>query len=676
MLPVDQMLHLRIDCPVNNVTMITPPDENENKLEDASLSDIYRLTPKPTLVLDHSLHIVQVSDSHVAAFSWSRDQLLTTSVYDLPPSIVPSPNIAALSGAISTALSTRDVQVIEDVQVDGAHYSLSVTPIFRNDALLYVLLEAQRTKRDQINLMSKQTYLNETYKILIDTVKGYAIFMLDTRGHIATWNSGAAILKGYSSTEIIGRHFSVFYGREDREINKPARELEVCLQEGKVEDEGWRYRKDGTRFWANVMITPIYQNGSHIGFVKVTRDMTERRAAEARLIDAFEESARLKSDFLANMSHELRTPMNGMFLALTMLIRTELNDEQREYASILEDSTSILLQVINDVLDYSKLSSGSFPLNADVLDVPTVINAVVRNCRPTLKPGVKLQTTIEPDFPLKVKGDTLRFRQVLQNLVSNAVKFTENGHVQINATYAVDDKDPNLYVVSTEVVDSGIGVPESAVGTLFTPFTRFADTATRRYQGTGLGLSICKSLAELMDGAVGFHANPDGPGSVFWMRAKMARVDLPVAHAKKKLAPVTPVALDHSAALQEVAPHNHILLVEDNKVNQTIMLKLLGSLGFERVDAAWDGAEAVRLVKQKPLSYNVILMDINMPVMDGLTATELIRQMKVDVPIIALTGNALKGDAETYLARGMTDYIAKPLHRQQLVDLLWKWCGP
>jgi osomolarity two-component system sensor histidine kinase TcsA len=589
---------------------------------------------------------------------------------------VPSPNIASPSGAISTALSTREIQVIENVPAEDVHYSLSVTPIFRNDALLFVLLEAQQSKRERVNQLSEQTYLNDTYKILIDTVKDYAIFMLDTRGYIATWNSGASILKGYSSAEIIGRHFSVFYGREDCETKKPARELELCLQDGKVEDEGWRYRKDGTQFWANVMITPIYQNGSHIGFVKVTRDLTERRAAEARLIDAFEESAKLKSDFLANMSHELRTPMNGMFLALTMLMRTELNGEQREFASILEDSTSILLQVINDVLDYSKLSSGSFPLNADVLNVSSVINAVVRNCRPTLKPGVELQTTVQPGFPVNVKGDSLRFRQVLQNLVSNAVKFTENGHVQINASYAVDDKDPHLYVVSAQVVDSGIGVPDAAVGTLFTPFTRFADTTTKRYQGTGLGLSICKSLAELMDGAVGFHANPDGPGSVFWMTAKMARVDAPVAPTKKKLAPATPVVVDSSAALQEVAPHKNVLLVEDNKVNQTIMLKLLSSLGFERVDAAWDGAEAVRLVKQKPLSYNVILMDINMPVMDGLMATELIRKMKVDVPIIALTGNALKGDAEMYLARGMTDYIAKPLHRQQLVDLLWKWCGP
>jgi osomolarity two-component system sensor histidine kinase TcsA len=292
-----------------------------------------------------------------------------------------------------------------------------------------------------------------------------------------------------------------------------------------------------------------------------------------------------------------------------------------------------------------------------------------------VKPGVKLTPTVSKGFPRAIKGDPLRFRQVLQNLVSNAVKFTESGHVRINATYAEDEKDPNVYLISTQVVDTGIGVPEDAASTLFTPFTRFADTATKQYQGTGLGLSICKSLAELMNGAVGFHANPDGPGSVFWMTAKMARLDSSVSPTRQSLPSVTSASSDPSEQLRKIAPLKHILLVEDNKVNQTIMMKLLGSLGFQLVDAAWDGAEAVRMVKQKPLAYSLILMDINMPVMDGLVATEHIRRINLDVPILALTGNALKGDAETYLAKGMNDYIAKPLHRQQLVDLLWKWCG-
>lgn len=703
-----QMLHLNLEDrrPVNFAMVVTPPAESEIRTPDKvtgsplhdretttttlssspaittndPMSRIYRHTPTPTIVLDGSLRIIEASDSHLALFSRSREELLNTSIYEISPRSVPAPDIASLSGALGAAITTRTPQAIYSVRAQrDVHFSLRVTPIYEDETLIYVLLEAHSMGAEQPkHNINEQIYLNETYKILVDTVKDYAIFMLDTRGHIATWNSGAAILKGYTADEIIGKHFSIFYGREDRQANKPARELELCIRDGKVEDEGWRYRKDGVRFWANVMITPIYQLGRHVGFVKVTRDLTERRAAEERLIEAFEESSKLKTEFLANMSHELRTPMNGMMLALTMLMRTPLTNDQQEYASILEDSTTMLLQVINDVLDYSKLSSGSFSLNTDVLNAPNIVNAVIRNCQPALKPGVVLESFIASNFPQNIKGDPLRFRQVLQNLVSNAVKFTEKGYIHVKASCSVDPNEPQSYIVSVQVEDTGIGVPEAAVNTLFTPFTRFADSATRRYQGTGLGLSICKSLAELMDGAVGFHANPERSGSVFWIRAKMRRIDWPAFRIPKSIKPSTPesTTVDTSALLHKVAGQKQILLVEDNKVNQTIMIKLLATLGFQRIDAAWDGAEAVRMVKQKPLAYHVILMDINMPVMDGLMATEQIRQMRVDVPIIALTGNALKGDAETYLAKGMNDYIAKPLHRQQLVDMLWKWCGP
>lgn len=699
-----QVLHLSLEDrhPVDFNMRISPPAENENEIENTNknnqnatipldsvarrdttppdpMSRIYRCTPTPTIVLDGSLRVIEVSDSHLALLNHTRAQLVGTSIYELAPRSVPAPDIALLSGALGAALTTHSVQSIQPIRVAGcdSDLALRITPIFDGDTLIYLLLESQTIECQPHDhpQMNEQPYLNETYKILVNTVKDYAIFMLDTNGHIATWNSGASILKGYAPSEIIGQHFSIFYGKEDRRTQKPARELDVCLREGRVEDEGWRYRKDGSRFWANVMITPIFQLGRHVGFVKITRDLTERKAAEARLIDAFEESAKLKTDFLANMSHELRTPMNGMFLALTMLMRTPLTEDQREYASILEDSTSILLQVINDVLDYSKLSSGSFSLTADVLNVSSVVNAVIRNCQTAVRSGVVLESLIPPDFPQHLQGDPLRFRQVLQNLVSNAVKFTEEGYVRVNASYTPDPQNPQLHDILIEVVDSGIGVPEEAISTLFTPFTRFADSATRRYQGTGLGLSICKSLAELMKGAVGFRTNPDGPGSIFWMSAKMGRMDLPTPTSRRSASPIPSVHnFDPEPLLRKVAPQKQILLVEDNNVNHTIMMKLLGTLGFERVDAAWDGAEAVRMVKQKPLAYNVILMDINMPVMDGMVATKQIRGMKVDVPIIALTGNALKGDAETYLAQGMDDYIAKPLHRQQLVDLLWKWC--
>ncbi|CBF82150.1 hypothetical protein AN5296.2 [Aspergillus nidulans FGSC A4] len=638
-----------------------------------SLSRIYRCTPVPTIVLDASMVIIEVSNSHVALFGKPRDSLLHTSISDVSPECIPVPNIPILYGALRAACSTREIQVVEHVVVgEKIAHNLRVTPVYEDETLLFVVLEVENLRAEVIN--NQHAYMNETYKILVDTVKDYAIFMLDPTGHIATWNAGAGVLKGYKAEEIIGKHFSILYSPADRDNGKPARALDVCLREGRIEDEGWRYRRDGSRFWANVLITPIYQFGQHVGFVKVTRDLTERKEAEACMIAAFEESSRLKTDFLANISHEIRTPMNGMQIALTMLTDTGLSEEQREHANIVQDSMSLLLQIVNDVLDYSKLSSGSFSLHADMLDIREIVGAVVRNCRSSLQEGVELDTEISPKLPTRMRGDPLRYRQVLQNLVGNAVKFTEKGSIHVKITSSTDEEDSDSSVVRTEVTDTGIGVPDSAINTLFTPFSRFANSAARKYQGTGLGLSICKSLAELMDGSVGYSPNPNASGSVFWFTAKMGGRSV-TPPSKSPSVSGSPVPTEVASEMRSIAPRKHVLLVEDNIVNHTVMLKLLHTIGFQRIDGAWNGAEAVRMVRQKPLSYDIILMDVSMPVLDGLAATEQIRDMGLTMPIIAITGNAMKGDAETYIAQGMDDCICKPVHRDQLLRVLWKWFG-
>ncbi|CAG8128091.1 unnamed protein product [Penicillium nalgiovense] len=352
--------------------------------------------------------------------------------------------------------------------------------------------------------------------------------------------------KEYTPSEIIGKHFSVFYSPEDYDRDKPGRGLRLALQNGRIEDEGWR------------LVATLALSRSRV---------TSRNGRRRRL--------------------------------------------QLEYLSIIEDSTSVLLQIINDVLVYSKLSSGSFSLCSNVVDIKSILEAAIRNCRPLLKPGF---------------------------------------------------------------ADSGFGISECAINTLFTPFTRFADSEAQKYQGTGLGLSICKSLAELMDGTVGYRPGPEGKGSVFWFTAKMGCADMRYTK-EKPIMPPTDDTRDLLSKVREIAPRKHILFVEDNLVNHMVMLKLLQSLNFERIDVAWDGAEAVRHVKQMLLSYNMVLMDISMPVLDGLEATSQIRATGVDMPIIALTANALKGDMETYIAKGMNDYIAKPVHRDKLLQVLWKWMG-
>lgn len=262
---------------------------------DDPMCRIYRLTPTPTIVLDTSLHVVEVSDSHLDFSQQTRDALLGKCIYAISSGVIAAPDIATLTGALRAAITSRKVQNIDSVRLPetSVYFSLRLTPIFDGPTMIYMVLETQDVsdteERTESRACNKQTYVNETYRTLLDTVKDYAIFMLDARGYIATWNSGASMLKRYTADEIIGQHFSIFYCHEDRLREKPAKELEVCLREGKVEDEGWRYRQDGSRFWANVLITPIYQFGHHVGFVKVTRDLTERKAAENKLIAAFEE---------------------------------------------------------------------------------------------------------------------------------------------------------------------------------------------------------------------------------------------------------------------------------------------------------------------------------------------------------------------------------------------------
>jgi osomolarity two-component system sensor histidine kinase TcsA len=499
--------------------------------------------------------------------------------------------------------------------------------------------------------------------------------MLDPNGNVATWNAGAQAFKGYKPHEIIGRHFSNFYGDEDRAAGKPARELRDALRDGRCEDEGWRYRSDGSQFWANVVITPVYKDDVLLGFSKVTRDLTERRKAEKKLISAYEEASKLKSEFLANMSHEIRTPMHGMLSALTLLLDTRLDENQLDLAHVIQESGDVLLQVINDILDYSKLASGSFSISHDIISVTDIIQSVFRAHLRFYKQGVKLESHLDPQLPKSAEGDSLRYRQIIQNFLSNATKFTEEGYIRIVARLQKEDEED--FTILTEVIDTGIGIPVGSVKALFTPFTQFDNSATKRYKGTGLGLSICKSLAELMGGEIGYFPNPEGCGSVFWFTAKLKKckqaklVEL-IAENVEALKIPSPAPSNPMHDLRLAATGKRLLLAEDNMINRKVMLQMLSGLGFQDMDTALNGKEAVTKINQSTTPYDLILMDVNMPIQDGVSATKELRGNGVKVPIIAMTANALKGQAETYIAKGMSGYIAKPVDRKLLVTLLLK----
>jgi osomolarity two-component system sensor histidine kinase TcsA len=658
-------------------------------MSDLDANDIWDLFPVPTLVLSPSCCIQRVSNSLLDAWKRQRGELVGR---DLFAALYGNSQLERfdripLTRAIEVAVAARQLRLCYAAYTaHEASWSARIIPIFRKDELILLVLEWELVEADigatGIELTQSLLSVDEMFRLLIQTVKDYAIFLLDTRGYVATWNTGAELLKGYKKGDIVGKHFSTFYGENDLQSGKPEKELETCLREGRVQDEGWRYRKDGSRFWASVVITAVHRNGVHVGFGKVTRDLTERRESEVRLIAAYEQSAKLKNDFLANMSHEIRTPMHGMLSACALLLDTPLAENQREMANLISESGQVLLQVINDILDYSKIASGNVVIKPGLLDIASIISSVSRSVQVTLRAGVHLKFNLSAELPKVARGDSLRFRQIIQNIVDNAAKFTEEGCIWVQASVLTEDE--TTYTILTSVSDTGIGVTDAAAQRLFKPFTQLEPSANKRFQGTGLGLSIAKSLTELMGGQIGYRPNPERKGTVFWFSVKLEKIVDLEQHSSVERRPDEGAEETHQGSryendavvlkqLQEIAPKTRLLAAEDNVINQKVLVRMLRSFGFTQIDMAYDGAQAVSMLKSSPDKYQLVMMDVSMPVMDGFEATHKIRSSGINVPILAMTAYALTGDMETCLEKGMDDYISKPMDRNMLQQKLLRW---
>jgi osomolarity two-component system sensor histidine kinase TcsA len=677
---VEKFVH---PLPMNTVTKAL-------KATVPAMSEILDLLPVPTLVVSPSHRIQRASAGLLEAWSRRRDELVDKDLFIALYQGSPTERFdrIPLVYAIETAVAARALRLCHAAYIaDGVSWAARITPVHRDNELLCLIFEWEKSELyitiADGGMIQSWLPIDDAFRILVQAVKDYAIFLLDTRGNVVTWNTGAELNKGYKKEEIVGKHFSIFYGEEDIQCRKPERELEICLREGRVEDEGWRYRKDGSRFWANVVITAVYKNDIHVGFGKVTRNLTERKEAELRLIAAYEESTKLKNDFLANISHEIRTPMHGMLSACSLLLDSRLTEEQRETANIIEESGRVLLQVINDILDYSKLAAGRFSIKYDEVDIANVVASVVRGEQTTVQPGVSLRLDLAPDLPKWAEGDPLRCRQIVENIVGNAVKFTEKGSILVSVSLLAEDA--TTHTILTEVADTGHGVSEDDAQKLFKPFTQLDTPYEKRRQGTGLGLSIAKSLAELMRGDIGYKPNPERQGSIFWFTVKLKKlnslqqihtVNVQPKRSSELSRQQVPQGEDLAAQLihlEEIAPTMRILAAEDNIINQKVLVGMLHSFGFQHITVVSDGAQAVSTLSAAPDAFELILMDISMPVMNGYEATVQIRNSGVRLPIIAMTAYALKGDMERCLEKGMDDYIAKPVNRQLLMKKLLKW---
>jgi len=497
-------------------------------------------------------------------------------------------------------------------------------------------------------------------KALLDAIPN-PIFIKDTEARYISCNQ--AFERAFMAREaLLGKtllDFNFLPDEDERRANHEA-QLRLLAEGGSVQFEKTNLYRDGSvhddKLWLGTFDRADGQRGGLIGLIM---DVTEIKAA----IQVAEAASRAKSDFLANMSHEIRTPMNAIIGMTHLALQTELTPQQRDYLDKIDRSAKALLGLINDILDFSKIEAGKLDLERTAFYLDEVLDHLHHLLMVKAEEkGLPLRIQVAPDVPNALVGDPLRLGQVLLNLASNAVKFTERGEIALRVERREQTAETvRLYFT---VRDTGIGLTQDQQAKLFQSFSQADTSTTRKYGGTGLGLAICKRLVELMGGAIGVESAP-GQGSTFWFTIGFGQHDQP-----RRAVPSSDTQIEWSQLRGAT-----VLLAEDNEINQQVAREMLASAGIE-VTIANNGQEAVALVQTQP--FDAVLMDIQMPVLDGLDAARAIRARpeSARLPIVAMTAHAMSGDREKSLAAGMNDHVTKPINPKELFAVLQRWVVP
>ncbi len=552
----------------------------------------------------------------------------------------------------------------------------------RDDTFFHAQLDCQRTKSDDASMMrialtdiTERIQIQEqlrradvSLRLMVESVTDCAIIMLDTEGRVENWNSGAQRIHGYSAEEIIGQHFSRFYPRENIDSGQPQQELDTVIAQGRCEVEGLRVRKDGSTYWANVVVATMRDAGGNLcGFVSLTRDFTERRRMEQMLTETNVELERTrvvaekanmaKSDFISSMSHELRTPLNAI-LGFAQLLEASLQPPTANQAIRVQQILKAgwyLLELINEILDLAVIESGKLTL----LQEPLSLAKVMLECRFMIEPqaqkhDIKL-TFPQFEVPCFVSADRIRLKQVLINLISNAIKYnSEHGTVEVKYAESTSGR------IRISIKDSGVGLSQEKLAQLFQPFNRLGQENGTE-EGTGIGLVVTRRLVELMGGTIGVESTV-GVGSEFWVELLRAEKPQPAVE--------NTIPAELSPKVHENSGERILLYVEDNPANLMLIEQIIEDHPHVSMLSARDGNQGVALARAH--HPDVILMDINLPDISGIEAMNILRKDETTrhIPIIALSANAMLRDIENGLEAGFFRYLTKPIKIDEFMSTL------
>jgi PAS domain S-box-containing protein len=633
----------------------------EVRLAERRFKSLLDASPEAMICVNAEGRIVLANARALQVFRYERDELVGATIETLVPEKSRTRHLAHRRAYLADPEPRpmgRGSTWLTAVRKDGTELLVEVSLAPMDSENGTVVFAAIQDITAEVEAEQRLRIEREHLQMIIEAACDPFVTLND-RGRITEFNGQAERVFGWPRTEVIGRLAvgTIIPARYSRVVKRLlSGEWEALLDRP---TEITARHRDGVEFPVEVTLWRIRRDGTST-FHAFARDITARRQTEIALGQARDqavEAARLKSQFLASMSHEIRTPMNGVIGLTGLLLGTRLDEEQRRYADGIRSAGAGLLSVLNDILDFSKLEAGKALPERVGFDVPGLLHEVAALLADGTLPVV---TDCDPRLAEPLSGDSGKLRQVLLNLVGNAVKFTADGQVTITAT-RVDDGVPRQ--VRFAVTDTGIGIPEDKQRDLFDPFTQADAGTTRRFGGTGLGLAICRELVAVMGGEITLTSRP-GAGSTFGFTI-----------------PLWPSAAGPVPAVSRAAPPRtrfgaHVLLVEDNEINRTVALGILDRLGCT-ADVAPNGRAAVEMAARG--FYQAVFMDCLMPEMDGYTATAEIRRHEppgAHLPIIAMTAGAMSEDRARCVDAGMDDHIAKPIMPQDVADALTRWLRP